>query len=278
MPVQHASLTNADGQKIAYSVYTPEIPARALLFIVHGYGEHRGRYRHVAQAFVDAGYVVYALDHRGHGESEGLRVYFDSFDQPVADLYQLYQQAQAAYPQLPRFVFGHSMGTLISLCFALKYQDSLKGLLLTGTATTIEETSTPLVIAVGSLIARLFPKLRFIPPLPIETLSTDPQVWEDYKRDPLNDNGITRGSMAMLMITTGRTLRARAHELTLPLCVMHGSDDKLTPVSGAHAIYNAASSADKTLKIYDGMRHELVNERDKARVIADMLAWFNARV
>ncbi len=278
MQTEHAVFTNADGQKIAYSVDTPDVPAKALVLIVHGYGEHRGRYRHVAQAFADAGYLVYRLDHRGHGESEGVRVYFDSFDQPVADLYQLFQMAQTAHPNLPRFIFGHSMGSVISLCFALKYQDSLKGLLLTGTATNVEETSSPAIIALGSLVARLFPKLRFIPPLPIETLSTDPQVWEDYKRDPLNDSGIMRGSLATLMIRTGRTLRARAHELTLPLCVMHGGDDRLTPVSGAHAIYNAASSADKTLKIYDGMRHELVNERDKARVIADMLAWFNARV
>lgn len=278
MPSEHRTFINENQQKIAYSIYTPTAPARAIIFIVHGYGEHRGRYAHVAEAFNHAGYLVYTIDHRGHGESEGERVYFDSFDQPATDLYKLFDMAKATHPDLPRFVFGHSMGSVISLCFALKHQGELKGLLLTGTATNIEDASSGAVIAIGTVVAKLFPKLRFIPPLPIETLSTDPQVWEDYKKDPLNDAGIMRGSLAMLMITTGRTLRARAHELTLPLCVMHGGDDKLTPISGSHAIYNGAGSQDKTLKIYEGMRHELINEREKGTVIADMLAWFEARL
>ncbi len=269
------TFTTPDNANIYYHLWTPDSEAKAVVIIVHGIGEHGARYAHVAQAMNATGYVVAAPDHRGHGKSDGERAHFNTFNDPVNDLYQLLKILEKQYRQLPVFMYGHSMGSGIALLFTLEYQRELKGLMLSGTVVSLEDGQNPIMIAVGSLLGRFLPKSRLVASLPSSTLSTDPEVVRDYDADPLNDHGKVRIGMAHKMIQLGRDVRSRAHTLTLPLLILHGEDDKLTPISGSRAIYDLANSPDKTLKTYPGLRHELVNEVKRDEIIALMVAWLD---
>lgn len=271
----HAELTTRDGLALHYHTWTPPTAPRALVFIVHGIGEHGFRYDHVGRAMAQAGYLVVAPDHRGHGRSDGERTYFASFDQPVADLRQLYEVFIRQHRGLPVFLYGHSMGSGIALKYALTYQSELRGLILTGTVITLGEGQSPLALAAVRLVGARFPKLRLVPPLPTDTLSTDPATVRAYEADPLVDHQRLRVGMVHQLIELGREIRSKAHRLAIPLLVMHGEDDQLTPISGSQLIYQEASTSDKTLRTYPGLRHELVNERGRESIIQEMIDWLN---
>jgi len=268
---------NPQGQHIHTESWLPSTPARAAILVVHGYAEHIGRYTHVAEALASAGYAIYGLDHRGHGRSTGVRAHFRHLDEPVNDLIIYYHRIRRAQPDLPIIVLGHSMGTLISLTFTLRLQDQLAGLILSGTAINGDETVTLPLQILGTVLRPIVPLLRLVPGQGTEALTTDPVMVEAARTDPLSDHGMWRVGMGTLLLQTGRKLRKRLPELTLPLLLLHGEDDTITPVSGARAIYSQANSADKTLLLYPGMRHEVMNELERQRVLEEIISWLHAR-
>ncbi len=274
---QTDSFTTADNLKIFTQSWQPDDEPKAVVVIVHGLAEHSTRYQHVAEAFVEHGVATYALDHRGHGKSEGERVYFKSIDQPVGDLYQYFQTIQAQHPQKKLFMYGHSMGSIIALAFTLAYQQQLDGLLLSGTAITGDESLPNFVISLLNLVAKVFPKVRLIPALGSDTISSDPEQVKLYDSDPLVDRGAWRLGMTSVLVNAGRMVRGRLAELTLPLLIMHGEDDQLIPISGAMLAHEKASSTDKTLKTYPNSRHELVNEVQRDEIIQTMADWLVER-
>ncbi|MCS6835590.1 MAG: lysophospholipase [Anaerolineae bacterium] len=262
-----------DGTQLFAHAWLPPRGPEKVLFIAHGIGEHAGRYDHLARALNEDKIAVFALDHRGHGRSAGLRAYFDDFGQPVRDLRQFWEETAMHYGGNPMHLYGHSMGSIIALMFALQYPHFLSGLILTGTATTVEETQPTALIQVSLLIGSILPKLRSVQRIDISTLSTDLNTQRAYKADPLNDGKAIRFGMARGIILNGRAILQRAEELRLPLLIMHGADDKLTPPSGSQAVYDRVGSEDKTLRIWPGMRHELINEVDRQAVIQAMRDW-----
>lgn len=266
-----------DGLQLFAHAWLPQHRPQKVLFIAHGIGEHAGRYDHLARAFNEDGVAVFALDHRGHGRSDGLRAYFDDFGQPVRDLHQFWEETALEYGGNPMYLYGHSMGSIIALMFALQYPHFLSGLILTGTATTVEEAQPAVLIQVALLVGSILPKLRSVQKIDITTLSTDLNAQRAYKADPLNDGKAIRLGMARGIILHGRAILQRAEELRLPLLIMHGSEDKLTPPSGSQAVYDRAGSADKTLRFWPGMRHELINEQDRQAVIQAMRDWLMKR-
>lgn len=251
---------------------------RAVVLIVHGYAEHIGRYAHVAERFVEQGYAVYGLDHQGHGKSDGLRAYFDSLDTPVQDLKTYFDSIKATHPHKKIFMWGHSMGSLIAMTFTLKYPQALAGLILSGTAVDGEKLIPAPVIALARLLTKVIPKTRLVPALAADAISHDPKIVEAYNNDSLVDRGAWRVGMGYTLIAAGRQLRQQASQLRLPLLILHGGTDKITPVSGAEAIHQQAASSDKTLKIYPNLFHEVHNELGKDAVLNDMLAWLNQHI
>lgn len=267
------SITTSDNLKLHTVAWRPEGTPRGIVFIVHGYGEHIARYPHVAEALVNAGFAVYGIDHRGHGKSEGTRAYFKTLDDAVNDFAAYFEQVRAKNPGQKLFVYGHSMGSLIALAFALRYQKDLAGLALSGTAVNGDETIPKPIMALGKFIKSFAPTLPLLPGLPSTELSTDLSVGEIYDQDPLVYRGMWKVGMGIGLLEVGKTLRERAGELTLPLLIMHGEIDKITPISGSNVIYERAKSTDKTLKTYPGMRHEIMNGRENAQPIADLTGW-----
>ncbi len=268
------TLTTSDGITLHTIQWLPEGEPKAVILFAHGLGEHSGRYQHVGQALADAGYALYALDHRGHGRSGGLSGYFGTVQRPVDDLSTYYQQIQTEHPGKPIFMYGHSMGALISLLFTQRHQDTLAGWISQGTPLNVDEIQPAIVVALAKFLNRIAPKLRFAP-LDANGISRDPKVVADYLADPLNATKRHRVSLIVNIIGGGQEARQDINKIHLPILVLHGTADPICPVSGSHLLYNGVQSTDKTLKLYDGLYHEIHNEPEQAQVFADIIAWLN---
>ncbi|HVS44165.1 MAG TPA: lysophospholipase [Candidatus Dormibacteraeota bacterium] len=266
--------SGAGGVDLFWQAWTPADP-RAVVVIAHGAGEHSGRYEHVARRLVDAGYAVYALDHRGHGRSAGRRAFVDRMDRAIADVRTLVGRAASENPGRSLFLLGHSMGGTISIAFAARHQDELAGLALSGPVAVLEAAS-PALRVVASVLSTLTPNLGVFGVDP-SLVSRDPEVVRAYREDPLVFHGkLPARTVAELAAAVGR-FPAEVPQIRLPLLVMHGTKDALAPVAGATMVHERAASTDKTLRLYEGLYHEILNEPERQTVLGDLLSWLDDR-
>lgn len=269
------TIQTADGLNLYTEAWLPEGNPRAAVLIVHGIAEHIGRYRHVAEYLAGHGYAVYGIDHRTHGKSEGEpRVYIKDFNRPVDDLKRYLDTIKANHPDKPVFIYGHSMGSLIATLFVLRYQDQLAGFVSSGSPLTLDSMFSRAVLVTGRLLNRVVPTLPMVK-LNLDSISRDPAVVKAYVTDPLVHAGRMRVGMAANGNDLIEPLRQRLTEITLPLFIIHGGEDRTTPVSGSQLLYERASSADKTLEIFPGLYHEVHNEPEKEMVLADIVGWLS---
>ncbi|MBL8156272.1 MAG: lysophospholipase [Anaerolineae bacterium] len=278
--MQHStgSFRGSSGLTIYTEQWLPMSEPGAVVMLVHGLGEHIGRYHHVAAALVEAGwYAVYGLDHQGHGKSEGLRAYFPRFDDPVNDLKQYVDQIRGAHPRKPVFMYGHSLGSLITLTFALRFQSDLAGLVISGTPLNVEQASPKALVAIGAALNAVLPKLAFVEPIDATALSSDTAVSSGYDADPLVYHGKVRVRMAYQIVQASRAIKAGLKRLTLPILIFHGEEDRICPPGGSTTLYEQVGSGDKTLKLYPGLRHETHNELEQDMVLANVVKWLNER-
>lgn len=248
---------------------------RAVVVIVHGYGEHSGRYAHVVAVLNAHGYNVAAYDLRGHGQSGGRRGDVTSFDAYVNDTRQFVERVHARYPNLPLFLLAHSMGGAIAITLTLETDVKMAGVILCGAY-----LKPPPILRWGITFVRLL--ARFLPRLPTVRLdnwpiSHDPAVIEAYQRDPLVYQGRMPLRVAAELLRIGKWLEAHMVVVDVPLLIMHGTADSLADPDGSRQLYAQASSTDKTLKLWDGFYHELLNEPDKEAVLAQIIDWLNTR-
>lgn len=269
--------TGLKNLEIFYQHWRPESEPRAVLVIVHGLAEHSGRYQHVAEYFVGRGYAVYALDHHGHGRSGGERVHVDRFDDFVVDLRTLVDLVQRQETGRGVFLIGHSMGGVIATLFAAQHGDTLQGLILSGSSVRVSGGVSPVLVKISQLLSVLAPKLG-VTPLDAASVSRDPDVVTRYDSDPLNYRGRVRARMGAELLQAGNTVLANLHKITVPILIMHAGADQLADPEGSRQIYEGVSSTDKTLKIYDGLYHEIFNEPEKAQVLADVAGWLEKRM
>jgi alpha-beta hydrolase superfamily lysophospholipase len=267
------------GKKNVEIYWQSWIPAKpkAVVVLVHGLGEHSGRYRHVAESLVDAGCAVYAMDHRGHGKSGGPRALVDRFAYAVDDIDHVVELARREQPRKPTFLLGHSMGGALSLSYTLKHPGKLYALILSGPAVALDG-APPLMKPISKVLSAFAPKLGMFAIEP-GLVSRDPSVAEDYAKDPLNAHGKVPARTLGEIVKFVEFLPSGLPSLQLPLLVMHGSEDKLAGVAGSRMVVNTAKSKDKTLKVYDGLYHEIFNElpADRAIVLKDLSDWISVR-
>jgi len=269
--------TTPDGLNLHVKYWTTDDP-KAVILLSHGFAEHSGRYAHVADALTKAGYIVVAPDLRGHGQSDGEpRAYARHFSLFVDDFKGVWDQVTAAYPDRPVFALGHSMGGLVAVQFALRHQDRLRGLTVSGAALLPGEGIPKIALTAGKIIARIAPKMP-LAALDASDVSRDPQVVDRYDSDPFNYRGKARAGIAAEMFASGEDALKRAGTLTLPVLIMHGAEDRLIPARASQLLYDGVSSKDKTLKIYPVLYHEIFNEPEKEMVFADLIAWLDAHV
>lgn len=276
MKRKQGSIEGAGGFSIHWQAWLPKETPKACVVIAHGLGEHGGRYERVGKFLVKRGYAAYAIDHRGHGKSDGRRALVDSFDRAVADMDQLVDIVRADWPDLRHFLLGHSMGGALSLSYSLSHQKKLDGLLLSGPAVALDGASGA-TLMISKILSALLPSLGLFGVNP-SLVSRDPSEAEAYDADPLNFHGKVPARTLGEIIKFVGELPSRLKEIKLPLLIMHGTDDKLAGIAGSEMVIQGVKSKDKTFKRYEGLYHEIFNEfpDDREHVFADMGDWLDA--
>lgn len=273
-----ASCLTSDGLTLHTEHALPDGDPKAVVLLVHGYGEHSGRYAHVIARLVRDSYAVYTLDHRGHGKSEGARAYCDYMEQFVDDLKGYFDQITAEHPEKQHFVVGHSMGALISLAFTLRYQNEIDGLVISGAPVIPDADVSRALVLLGNVLTHVAPKLHLLSDGGKGLLSRDPQIDILWDNDPLTNKKPMRVRLGVEINRMARDVRAHFADLHLPMLILHGAEDRRVNPSGSQLAYDQVSSADKTLKLYPGMRHEIMNEIGKEGVLDEIVGWLDAHL
>jgi alpha-beta hydrolase superfamily lysophospholipase len=274
MRTREESFAGSRGLEIHWRSWVPDGPARGSLVIAHGAAEHGGRYAPLAERLVAGGFAVYAIDHRGHGRSEGPRSVIDRFDRARADLGHLIDQATLDHDGRRPYLLGHSMGGCLALTYALEEEGRLSGLVLSGAVVELEGPRA--LLALSRLLSVLVPRLG-VYGVEAEAVSRDPEQVRRYEEDPLNYRGKLPVRTIAEMGRAAAGFPRRVPGLELPLLIMQGGADRIVPPGGARALAEWARSQDKTLIVYDGLYHEIFNEREpeRTRVIDDLLDWLS---
>ena len=265
-----------DGLRLYAQGWQPETAPKAVVCLVHGLGEHSGRYGHLAAFLNQAGYALLSFDLRGHGKSEGQRGYAPSYKALLDDIARLLDEAANRYPDLPRFLYGHSLGGNLVINCALRRRPQLAGVIATGPFFRAAFEPPAWKLTLARIMYNLWPTLSLSNELDRQALSRNPEVVRDYDEDPLVHDRLTP-RLTMDMFQAGLWALEHASELSLPLLLMHGSADRLCSVQASREF--AARAGDRcTLKIWDGFYHEIHNEPEQEQVFEYLLEWLNSRV
>lgn len=268
-------ITTARGRKLYWHGWTSGEPVKGVVAIAHGLHEHSARYEYVAERLVAAGYPVYAIDHAGHGRSDGKRGDLSPLSDVVDGIDKLITLAGERHPGVPRFLLGHSAGGLFALQYATgSPQEELRGLILSAPAVDISIV-TKAQRSIMKVLARVAPRLPVVP-LDSNLVSRDPDVVHYHATNPLMVRGKARARTVYEGVIGADSIPTRLARLKLPVLVLTGTEDKLVAPAGAKLVAEKAASDDVTYHEYDGLYHEILNEPEKDKVIADVLSWLSA--
>ena len=271
--------TGRKGLSLYYQCWLPATDPKAILLVVHGWAEHSGRYINLVNYFVPKGYAICALDHRGHGKSEGLRGYVERFSDYLDDLKTFFDIVRSEHGDTKIFLVGHSMGAIIATAYtvAVSHQQELAGLIVSGVGVKPGSSLSSALIPLARILSLLLPRLGIMV-LDASTISQDKAVVDAYVNDPLVYRGKITCRFGAEMLATLRKLPSEMPEINLPILIMHGTADRLCNPEGSRILYERADSRDKTLKLYEGFYHEIFNEPGHKQVLVDMEAWLAARI
>ena len=264
----------ADGLLLTRQVWRPEEGTTAVLALLHGYGEHGGRYRELAVELAERGLAVHVYDLRGHGRSGGRRGHVKRFSEYLDDTAVYLDAVRREDPGLPLFLLGHSMGGLVAALFAEQRADGLAGLILSAPFLRIAIEVPPLKVRAARVASLVAPTLDIGNPVDAAGLSHDEAVVTAYRTDPLNHYKATARWAAEVLVAQ-RAALASAAAITLPLLVMYGEADPVADPGGARELFAEVASADKTERAYPGYYHEIFNEAGRGAPIADLVAWLD---
>ncbi|MGH3774117.1 MAG: lysophospholipase [Pseudonocardiaceae bacterium] len=262
----------APGRSAYWQAWLPPAQVRAVIVIVHGFGEHSGRYAYVGDRLAVAGFAAYAADYRGHGRSDGRRANIERMALIVADLGGFVRFAAERHPGLPVFMVGHSVGGLISLQYATEPGTSLDGLVLSAPAVEVMVGSA-LQRRLAGVLSALVPDLQVAALDADHKISRDPEVIRAYREDPLVYRGRIKARTGAEILLTMQGLPARLSQLSLPLLILHGTDDLICAPAGSTMVHDRVSSPDKTVRRYQHLYHEVFNEPERDEVLTDLMDW-----
>jgi len=268
-------LDGTGGLKIFIRSWRPEGAVRGVVAIVPGFNSHSGYYAWVGEQFSARGLSAYAVDLRGRGRSDGERFYVQKFTDYLNDVAVMMALATSREPGLPVFLLGHSAGGVVSCMYALEHQQDLAGLICESFAFQVPAPDFALAALKG--LSHIAPHAHVLK-LKNEDFSRDPKIVQAMNTDPLIANETQPTLTVAEMVRADERLKRDFASMKLPLLILHGTLDRATKPGGSKLFYESAGSKDKTLKLYDGHFHDLLNDVDKARVLADIQAWIDARV
>lgn len=271
-------IASTGGLELFYRAWRPAGPPRGAVVIAHGLGEHGGRYGRLVEALLPRGCVASAMDHRGFGRSPGPRGHVSRWTRYRADLGTFLDLVRKTDPGVPLFLYGHSMGALIALDYALEAEDrSLRGLILSGVPLEPVGIAKPWLVLLAKGLSWIFPRAGLPSGVDARSLSRDPEVVRAYEEDPLVHSRATArlGAEALAAIERAKD---RLPELRLPLLVIHGGSDPLNSPHGSRCVVEEAGSVDSTLRIYEGALHEPHNDLGWETPVRDVAEWIEARL
>jgi len=268
------TFTSTGGLNIFYRSWRPVLKPRGVLVLVHGFNSHSAYYTWVAEQFIDQGLAVYALDLRGRGKSDGERFYIQKFSEYTDDVGGLMAIMKSNDPGLPVYLLGHSAGGVVSCLYTLDHQAELAGLICESFAFQVPAPDFALAVFKG--LAHVAPHAHVLR-LKNEDFSRDPAVVAAMNSDPLIAHETQPTQTLAEMVRADERLKKEFPLITLPVLILHGTHDKATKPSGSQLFHDTAGARDKTLKLYDGGFHDLLNDTDKATVMADIKGWINQR-
>jgi acylglycerol lipase len=263
------------GLKIFLRSWRPETSPRAVVVLSHGFNSHSGYYLWAAEQFLAAGFAVYALDYRGRGKSDGERYYVEKFSEYQSDLDMAVKLAKSREPGLKVFLLGHSAGGVIACNWTLDNQSEIAGLVCESFAYRVPAPDFALAVLKG--LSHLAPHAHVLN-LPKKEFSRDPKVTQALIDDPLLANEVQPTKTVAEMVRADERLKRDFPSFTLPLLIIHGTKDTVTRPEGSKEFYERASSADKTLKLYEGYFHDPLNDLGKEVVMNDIRAWMEKRL
>lgn len=263
-----------NGLSINLRSWQPDGMAKAAVILQHGVNSHSGHYEWAASQLTAAGYACYAVDLRGRGKSDGERFYIDSFQDYLDDLRVAFDAARAGTPGSKLFLLGHSAGGVISCGYTLRYPEELAGLICESFAFQLPAPEFALTALKG--LSHIFPHAHVLK-LKNEDFSRDPAWVEMMNHDPLIENEVQPTKTVAELARADDWLKGSFPEMTLPVLILHGTDDRATRWQGSQFFFDTVGSADKTLKLYEDHFHDLLADIGKEQVIADIIGWLDAR-
>lgn len=268
---RESTFTGAGNMQLYAQAWTPADPPRAVVALVHGFGEHGARYTYLAEALTGAGYALSTFDHRGHGHSPGLRGHIDSFQEFLDDVAASLPGAQALAPAAPVFLMGHSMGGLIALDYAIRRPQGLAGVIASAPLLA-QPNVAPWMTYASKLLSRIKPDFSLDTGVKPETISRDATEVKRYADDPYV-HGRASARFGTELAAAQEWTQAHAGELALPLLLYHGDADPLVPIAGSRTFFANVQVADKQFIEWPGGYHESHNDLHRAEVFAAILQW-----
>ncbi|UCE05162.1 MAG: lysophospholipase [bacterium] len=266
-----------DGLILFEQSWQPTKETKAVIVIIHGLAEHSGRYKHVVEYLLNHDYAVETFDLRSHGQSEGKNTYIRSFDEFLDDLDLFLKRVGERHHGKNILLLGHSMGGTIAVLFVISRKTDLKGIILSGATLKISDEISPFLVRISSILGKLVPKLPTIK-VDCNAISRDPEVVKKYDNDPLVYRG---GILARTGAEFNRAIKLIQKQMefvTVPLLILSGAADRLSDPEGSRQLYERAQSNDKALKLYEEFYHEILNEPEKEKVLADIVDWLDGHV
>jgi alpha-beta hydrolase superfamily lysophospholipase len=263
------------GVRIHMREWLPEGAARAVVVICHGVNSHGGQHAWTAEQLVGRGLAVYAVDLRGRGLSEGERFYVEDIAEYVADVRGLIGIAKERNPGLPVYLLGHSAGGVVSCSYALDHQDEIDGLICESFAFQVPAPGFALAAIKG--LSHIAPRLGVLT-LKMKDFTRDPAALKALEADPLTKGESQPAMTVAALVRADERLHDSFEQITLPVLILHGTEDHATVCRGSEYFHAHAGSADKTLKLYEGHYHDLLNDIGKEEVLADVVGWIEARL
>jgi len=263
------------GLELFYRSWQPAGTRRAVVAIVPGFNSHSGYYSWVGERFADRGFSAYAVDLRGRGQSNGERFYVQSFADYTSDVHALVTHIRSGEPDLPVFILGHSAGGVVACTYTLEHQSELAGLVCESFAFKVPAPDFALAVFRGA--AHIAPHARVLH-LKNEDFSRDPAVVNAMNSDPLIAHETQPTQTLAEMVRADARLEKEFGKITLPVLILHGTADKATKYSGSQQFYDNAGSSDKTIELYDGAYHDLLNDSIREKVMDDVVNWIDRRV
>jgi alpha-beta hydrolase superfamily lysophospholipase len=273
MEHHESTFPGSGGLELYCQDWIPSGTPRGAVAIVHGFGDHSGRYANVVNCLVPAGYAVYGFDLRGNGRSPGQRGYINDWSEYREDVEAFLQTVRAAQPNAPLFLYGHSMGGLIALEYVLHRPQGLRAV-IASSPLLMQPGISPALILLGRILSRVAPRFSLNTGLPADSISRDPAVVEAYRTDPLvHSLGTPR--LSTELAAAQQWSLAHAAELSLPLLMILGSADRLSPPQGGRQFFASVTSAEKQLLEYKDAYHECHNDIIYEQAVADVKAWLD---